>query len=458
MPKPRRTKHKSKPDPFSGLPPLNLNAAGIDIGSREHYVAVPADRDPKPVQSFKSFTCDLHRLADWLQACRIDTVAMESTGVYWIPLYQILESRGFQVYLVNARNIKNVPGRKSDVLDCQWIQKLHTFGLLNSSFRPTDEICVLRCYLRQRENLISSASRCIQHMQKALTEMNIQLANVISDISGQTGLAIIRAIVRGERDPNKLAQMRDYRVHASVETIAKSLQGNWRQELVFNLSQALALYDIYQSKIAECDCQIQTHLGTFPNNIDAVEKPLPARKADKRPHGNSPQFDLRDELYRISGVDLTLIDGIDIVTSQSIISEIGLDMTRWKTEKHFASWLGLCPDNRITGGKVIKRRSRHVINRASHALRMAALTLRKSKSALGANFRRLNAHLGAPKTITAMAHKLARLVYRMLKYGRNYVDKGMQHYEQKFREQRIKWLKKQAGEFNLEFIEIVPST
>jgi len=383
---------------------------------------------------------------------------MESTGVYWIPLYQILESRGFQVYLVNARNVKNVPGRKSDVLDCQWIQKLHTFGLLNSSFRPADAICVLRCYLRQRDNLISAASTCIQHMQKALTEMNIQLANVISDISGQTGLAIIRAIVRGERDPNKLAQMRNYRIHASQETIAKSLQGNWRQELVFNLRQSLELYDTYQSKITECDRQIQSHLRMFPNNADATDTPLSPRKADKRPHGNAPQFDLRDELYRISGADLTSIDGIDIAIAQSVISEIGLDMTRWRTEKHFASWLGLCPDNRITGGKIIKRGSRHVMNRAAHTLRIAAMTLSKSKTALGANFRRLKARLGAPKAITAMAHKLARLVYRMLKYGRNYVDKGMQHYEQKFREQRIKWLKKQANEFNFQLIETVPST
>lgn len=457
MPREKRTKSKSRPDPFSGLPPLNLNAAGIDIGSREHYVAVPTDRDPKPVQSFKTFTCDLNRLADWLQVCRIDTVAMESTGVYWIPLYQILESRGFQVYLVNARHVKNVPGRKSDVLDCQWIQKLHTFGLLNSSFRPEDEICVLRCYLRQRNNLISSASSCIQHMQKALTEMNIQLANVISDISGQTGLAIIRAIVHGERDPNKLAQMRNYRIHASQETIAKSLQGNWRQELVFTLSQSLELFDTYQSKIADCDRQIQSHLGTFPNNADAVDKALSPRKPDKRPHGNSPKFDLRDELHRISGVDLTSIEGIDITNAQSMISEIGLDMTRWKTEKQFASWLGLCPDNRITGGKVTKRGSRHVKNRAAHTLRMAATTLNKSKTALGANFRRLKARLGAPKAITAMAHKLARLVYRMLKYGRDYVDKGMQHYEKKFREQRIKWLKKQANEFNLQLIENLPS-
>jgi transposase len=453
MPKQPRTKPKSKTNPFSGLPPLHLNAAGIDIGSREHYVAVPPDRDPQPVQTFQSFTCELHRLADWLQACQIDTVAMESTGVYWIPLYQILESRGFQVYLVNAHQIKNVPGRKTDVLDCQWIQKLHTFGLLNSSFRPADEICVLRSYLRQRDNLISSASTCIQHMQKALTEMNIQLANVISDISGQTGLAIIRAIVGGERDAEKLAKMKDYRILASQQTIAKSLQGNWRQEHIFSLRQALALYDTYQSKIAECDHQIRAHLDTLPSNVNTEEKPLPPRKSSKRPHGNSPQFDLRDALYRISGADLTSIDGIDVVTAQTVISEIGLDMTRWKTEKNFASWLGLCPNNRITGGKVIKSRSRHVINRATHALRMAASTLRSSKSALGANFRRLQARLGPPKAITAMAHKLARLVYRILKYGQRYVDKGMQQYEQKFRDQRIKWIKKQAKELNLQIIE-----
>jgi hypothetical protein len=270
------------------------------------------------------------------------------------------------------------------VLDCQWLQKLHTFGLLNTSFRPADDICVLRCYLRQRDNLISSASTCIQHMQKALTEMNIQLANVISDISGQTGFAIIRAIVGGERDPHKLAKMRDYRVHATVETIAKSLQGNWRRELLFNLKRALALYDTYQSKIAECDHEIQAHLGTFPNQVDTKEKPLPPRKPSKRRlQGNAPRLDLRDELYRISGADLTAIDGIDVLTAQTIISEIGLDMTRWPTEKNFASWLGLCPDNRITGGKVIKRRSRHVINRASDALRIAASTLKKSNSALG---------------------------------------------------------------------------
>lgn len=457
MPKNKRTesksKNKRKSDPFSGLPALNLNAAGIDIGSREHYVAVPPDRDPKPVQKFESFTCDLHRMADWLQACRIDTVAMESTGVYWIAAYQVLASRGFKVCLVNARSIKNVPGRKTDVLDCQWIQTLHTFGLLNSSFRPEEDICALRSYLRQRENLVYSAATCIQHMQKALTEMNLQLSNVISDISGKTGLAIIRSIVSGERDPYKLARMRDARIVASVETIAKSLQGTWRPELIFNLQQSLSLYDTYQSKIIECNNSIQAHLKTFESNVDATEKPLPPRKSSKRPTVHSPFIDLREEFYRISGVDLTAIDGIDVITSQTLISEIGLDMNRWNTEKNFASWLGLCPDNRITGGKVIKRGSRHVVNRASKALRMAASTLRNSKSALGANYRRLKSRLGAPKAITAMAHKLARLVYRMLKYGQQYVDKGLEYYEQKFHEQRVKWFKKQAKELNLQVVE-----
>lgn len=453
MPKSRKKKPRSKRDPFAGLPLLNMNAAGIDVGSRKHYVAVPPDRDPKPVRSFETFTCDLQQLADWLQSCGIDTVAMESTGVYWIPVYQILESRGFQVHLVNAYHIKNVPGRKTDIVDCQWIQKLHTFGLLNASFRPADEICVLRSYLRQRDNLIVSAGTCVQHMQKALTEMNVLLANVISDISGLTGLTIIRAILNGERDPMRLAQMKDHRIRASKDTIAKSLEGNWREELLFNLHQSLDLYEIYQNKIAECDQQIQVHLKAFEDKVDLVDQPLPAAKASKCSQRKASNVNLRRELYRISGADLTRIDGIDVVTAQVIISEIGLDMSRWKTEKNFASWLGLCPDHRITGGKILKRRTRHVVNRVTQALRMAASNLRKSNSALGANFRRLYSRLGAPKAITAMAHKLARLVYRMIKYGHQYVDKGMEYYESKFHERRIKWLKKQAKQMNLQLIE-----
>ena len=456
MPKGRKSKSKSKRDPFAGLPPLNLNAAGIDIGSAEEFVSVPPDRDSKPVRKFECFTADLHRLADWLQTCNIDTVVMESTGSYWIPLYQILEARGFKVCLVNARHAKNLPGRKTDMRDCQWLQRLHTFGLLNNSFRPANDICILRSYLRQRDNLVRLASMCIQHMQKALTEMNLQLTNVISDISGVTGLAIIRAILASERDPAKLAKLKDYRIVSTHERIVKSLEGNWREELLFILRQSLELYETYQSKIAECDRSIQAHLKTFEDKVDIKTQPLPERKRSKKPRRNAPQFDLRSELYRISSVDLTTIDGIDVVTSQTVISEVGLDMSRWATEKHFASWMGLSPENQISGGMVLKRGTRHVINRAANALRIAASTLRNSHSALGANYRRLQARLGAPKAITAMAHKLARLIYRMLKYGQQYVDKGMEYYDAKYKQHQLRWLTKQAKQFNLQLVPAQP--
>jgi transposase len=449
-----KSRSKRKANPFSGLPPLNLNASGIDVGNAEHWVAVPSDRDAKPVRKFESFTADLHRMADWLQACEIDSVVMESTGVYWIPLYQILEARGIDVKVVNARHVKCLPGRKSDILDCQWLQKLHTFGLLNNSFRPADEICVLRCYLRQRESMISAASTCIQHMQKALTEMNVQLANVISDISGVTGLLIIRSILAGERDPQKLAELRDCRIKASKQEIAKSLEGNWRDELLFVLRQSLNLYEAYQNKIADCDLKIEAHMLEFDSKVDPISQPLAAPKRGKKAHSNAPGFDLRTELYRISGTDLTRIDGIDVSTAQTVISEIGLDMSRWPTEKQFASWLGLSPDHRITGGKVVKRGTQHVVNRATVALRLSAVSLRNSQSALGANFRRLQSRLGAPKTITAMAHKLARLVYRMLRYGQQYVDKGMQHYQERFQRQRMLWLEKQAKMLNLQLVPV----
>lgn len=440
-------------DPTAGLPPLNLHAAGIDVGSAEHYVAVPPDRSPEPVRRFASFTADLHALADWLQACHIETVVMESTGVYWIPLFQILEARGFEVHLVNARHAKNLPGRKTDIADCQWLQKLHTFGLLNRSFRPSDDICVLRSYLRQRDTLISAAATCIQHRQKALTAMNVQLANVISDISGVTGLAIIRALLAGERDPTTLAALKDDRLKASTYTIAKSLEGHWRDELLFNLRQSLDLYECYQQKLAECDIRIEAHLYTFDSKCEIPDHPLPTPpRRPKKARRNEPKFDLHPQLYRISGVDLTRIDGIEVLTAQTLISEIGLDMSRWKTEKHFASWLGLCPDNRMSGGKVLTRGTRPVVHRAADALRLAAQHLLHSQSALGANYRRLRARLGAPKAITAMAHKLARLVYRMLKFGQQYVDKGMEHYEARFRQQRLQWLQRQARELNLQLV------
>jgi transposase len=450
----KKSRSKGKADSFSGLAPLNLNAAGIDVGNAEHWVAVPADRDQKPVHKFESFTADLHRMADWLQACRIDTVVMESTGVYWIPLYQVLEARGMEVKLVNARHVKCLPGRKSDILDCQWLQKLHSFGLLNNSFRPADEVCVLRSYLRQRESMVSAASTCIQHMQKAMTEMNVQLANVISDISGLTGLSIIRSILGGERNPQTLAELRDRRIKASKQEIAKSLEGNWRDELLFVLRQSMDLYEVYQNKISDCDRKIEAHLQEFDSKVDPIRQPLAAPKRGKKAHSNAPGFDLRTELYRISGTDLTRIDGIDVSSAQTVISEIGLDMSRWPTEKNFSSWLGLSPDHRITGGKIVKRGTQPVVNRAADALRLSALSLQNSQSSLGANYRRLRARLGAPKAITAMAHKLARLVYRMLRYGQQYVDKGMQHYEERFRRQRMRWLEKQAKDLNLQLVPV----
>jgi transposase len=446
----KKTPRGKRASDWEALPPLNPNAAGIDVGNAEHYVAVPAGRDAEPVQKFGSFTADLHRIAEWLKVCGIQTVVMQATGVYWIALYQILEDHGLEVNVVNAHHTKTLPGRKTDVLECQWLQKLHTFGLLNNSFQPAEEIWVLRTYMRQREKLVAGASTCIQHIQKALTEMNIQLANVISDISGMTGMAILRAIVSGERNPQALARLKGERIHATREEIAQSLEGNWRPELLFTLEQSLALYDTYQQKIAECNLRIEAHLKSMESKTTA-EQPAPQGGRNRGGHRKQTTWlDLSSQLFRIAGVDLTQIDGIQVQTAQTVISEVGVDMSRWKTEKQFASWLGLCPDNRISGGKVLKRGTRHVVNRAATALRMAAWSLFRSQSALGANFRRLRRKLGAPKAITAMAHKLARLVYRMLKFGQGYVDKGMEHYEAKYRQNQIRWLAKSAAALNLQ--------
>jgi transposase len=440
---------KRKKNWENGLPELNRNAAGIDVGNAEHYAAVPADRDPESVRSFGSFTADLHRMAQWLKSCGIETVVMQATGVYWVALHQILEDYGFQVNVVNARHTKTLPGRKTDVLECQWLQKLHTFGLLNNSFRPAAEIRVLRTYLRQRESLVAAASKCIQHMQKTLTQMNVQLANVISDISGATGMAILRAIVAGERDPDKLASRKNRLIRASRAQIAASLEGDWREELLFVLEQSLEIYDVYLGKITKCDQRIEAHLRTIESKL-VTDQQLTPELPRSRKHG--PQFDLRNHLHRIAGVDLTKVDGLNVQTVQTIISEVGVDMSRWTTEKNFASWLGLCPDNRVSGGKVLKRGTRQVVNRAATAFRLAAWNLIRSQSALGANFRRLRSKLGAPKAVTAMAHKLARLVYRMLKFGAEYIDKGMEAYESRYRQRQTKWLTKQAAALNLQLI------
>lgn len=443
---------------LKSLPVLHLHAAGIDVGSAEHYVAVPANRDPQPVRRFGSFTADLHRLAQWLKACRIQTVAMQATGVYWIGLHQILQDYGLEVQVVNARHTKTLPGRKSDVQECQWLQTLHTFGLLNNSFRPPQQIQVLRSYMRQREVLVAAASTCVQHMQKALTEMNLQLTNVISDISGTTGMAILRAIVAGERDPHQLAALKHSLIRATREEIAQSLEGHWREELLFILSQNLSLYDFHLAQIKECDQRIQVQLQTMETKIDPGTHPIPAPRRVSWSRKRQPAFDLRGELYRTTGVDLTQVDGLDVQTIQTVISEVGVDMSRWATEKHFGSWLGLAPDNRVSGGKVLKRGTRHVVNRAATALRLAAWNLIRSQSALGAKFRRLRARLGPPKAITAMAYQLARIVYRMLKFGQPYHDQGVAHYEAQHRERQLFWLKKQAAAFNLQLVAIAGVT
>jgi transposase len=443
---------KLKPQDWTlGLSVVHPKAAGIDIGNEEHYVAIPPSMDGEPVRVFGCFTADLIALADWLKQCGIETVAMQSTGVYWIALYDLLEERGIKVFLVNARDTKNMPGRKSDFQECQWLLKLHVYGLLKNSFRPEGDIRVMRTIWRQRQQQVADASRSIQRMQKALTQMNLQLSNVISDISGLTGQSIIRAILNGERDPQQLARFRDPRVKVTAAVIAKSLEGTWRDELLFVLQQEFDSYQGFQKKMEECDEKLYEHLQKMEGKADP--KTLPAYKRNKRPHGNVPEkFDLRDELYRITGVDLTSIDGINGLTVQTVIAETGSDMSRWPTEGTFTSWLNLAPNNKISGGKVIGRDKRKVVNRAGQALRQAASTLLRSQSYLGAQYRRLRAKLGNPKAVKAMAGKLARLVYRSLKYGQVYVDKGSEYYEQKYRQQQIKILTKKAAELGIQLV------
>jgi transposase len=439
---------------LKALEQINFNAAGIDVGDDEMYVAVPEDRDEVSVRVFRTFTPDLCALADWLEACAVDTVAMESTGVYWIPLYDILEGCGLEVYVVNARTVKNAPGRSTDILACQWIQQLHTYGLLSASFRPAEEIRALRSLVRQRENLIQSTTREIQHMQKALQQMNVKLTNVISDITGQTGMRIMRDIVAGQRDPNQLAQHRNEHCAKSEEEIAKSLQGYYQPEHVFELKQALAAYDFYQQQIKECDAEIERRYAAFEPQVDERDKPLPPPKRKRRKTSkNAPDFNLRRYLYRWAGVDLTQIDGLDVLNVQKILSEVGVDMSSWRTVKHFTSWLGVCPYNDKTGGKVIKTGTKKTQNRAAAALRMAAQSLSHSKSALGIYYRRMRARLGKPEAVTATAHKLARIIYAMLKNQTEYVDPGEDFYEEQARQHALKRLKRQAK--NLGF-EIVP--
>ncbi len=424
----------------------NPNAAGVDIGCASHYVSVPAERDDEPVREFKSFTVDIHKMADWLTACGVDTVAMESTGVYWIPVYEILERRGFKVLLVNARHVKNVAGRKSDVLDCQWLQQLHSYGLLRGAFRPADQVCVLRSLSRQRAMLLRLQARHIQHMQKALVQMNIQLANVISDVVGETGQKILRAIVAGERNEHVLAGMRNVRIKASEEEIVQSLRGNWRDEHVFALKQALELFDFYAKQVADCDALMEQQM------IELHQHDRLPGKARKTSHRNKPKFDLRTRLYQMCGVDLTRIDGIDVCTAMTVLSEVGVDMSKFPTAKHFAAWLGLCPGTKISGGKVLGSKTQKCANKTAQALRQAASCLKNSQSALGAYYRRMCAKMDKPKAITAAAHKLARLIYSMITKGEEYVDQGQAYYEERYR-QRVEYhLRKRAESLGLRLV------
>jgi transposase len=431
----------------TGLTLTHPNAAGIDIGSASHYVAVPPDRAEEPVREFNSFTTDLQALADWLQACGVDTVAMESTGVYWIPVYELLDARGFTVQLINARHVKNVSGRKSDVLDCQWLQQLMSYGLLRGAFRPADAVCVLRALTRQREMLLRSQGRQVQHMQKALTQMNLQLANVLADVAGATGQKILRAIVAGERDGHALAALRDVRVRASAEQIANSLQGNWRAEHLFALKQALAGFDFIGTQLAECDGEIEAQLTRLQRHAAS-----PGKARQRRRARNAPKFDLREHLFKLCGVDLTRIDGIDVTTALAVISEVGPDLSRFATVKHFTSWLGLCPGTRITGGKLLSGKTARVANRAAQALRLAAAGLRSSQSALGAYFRRLCSRMDKPKAVTAAAHKLARLIYTMLTKGEEYTDQGQDYYEERYRQRVLHHLAKRAEKLGMKLV------
>jgi transposase len=418
------------------LEQINIDAAGIDIGSEFHYVAVPEDRAEQSIRKFGCYTADIEAMAKWLKECGIKTVAMESTGVYWMPVFQILEANGFEVLLVNARHIKNAPGRKTDVVDSRWIQQLHTYGLLKGSYQPEPVIRKLRTYLRHRENLIRSRGTHTQRMQKCMIQMNIQLHKVISDITGFTGMRIIRSILEGERDPLKLAQLKNSRIRNSADMIAKSLEGNYQEEQLFCLRQEVEQYDYTCRKIQECEEIIEKTLCEMDGgNVDNSDD-----KNDKNHKKN-----VISKLQAVCKVDLTEIDGLDVNNIETIISEVGVDMKKWPTDKHFGSWLGLSPNNKISGGRILSRKSKKVVNRAATAFRLAAYAAGKSDSSIGAFYRRLRNRIGAPKAITATAYKIARLFYMCIKTGKSYKDLGAEYYEKMYKERVLRNFKHKAA-------------
>ena len=423
---------------------INPNAAGIDCGSAQHFVAVPTDRDPAPVQAFKTFTGDLERLADWLVQCGIMTVVMESTGVYWLPVYEIIESRGIEAVLVNAQHVKGVPGRKSDVVDCEWLRELHSVGLLRGSFRPEASITWLRTYMRHRETLIQGAVTTMNRIGKELILMNFQLHLVISDLAGLTGMRILRDIVAGVRDPKQLAQHRDHRCKATEADLIGALTGHCRDEHLFVLKQNLEIYDAIQKQIVDCDLQIEKYLAVLNVPKAQPATPLPNPRSRRKPAQNEPRLELRQPLYHLAGVDLTQIDAIGPYNALRIIAEIGTDMSRWRTPAHFVSWVSLAPRNQISGGKLLKSSTQPSANRVAIILRMAAMSLSRTETALGAFYRRLSYRIGTAKAITATARKLAPLVYRCLKGDIVYKDPGAVAYDQMRRKAVLRNLKERA--------------
>jgi transposase len=447
----RRTR---KRETIENRPVLEPNAAGLDIGAREVYVAVPPDRDEHPVRIFDTFTADLNELARWLTACGITTVAMECTGVYWIPVYEILEAHGIRACVVNARHMKNVPGRRTDWHECQWIQFLHAVGLLRAAFRPEAEVCALRAVMRHRGELVQMASKHVQHMHKALTQMNLQIQHVITDLTGVTGLAIVDAILGGERDPSRLAELRDPRVKASPEILERSLVGNWQPEHLFTLKQSRRLYAEYQGQIDECDAEIERLVGRFQPRVDPELKPLPSdqkknrsyakqRKKRARRQPGTREFDLRTEVYKLFGVDVTQIPGLAFLALQ-LFSEVGRDMSRWARAACFVSWLALCPDNDISGGRVLWRGRRKVHNRAGQLFRMAAYSLDRSPTPLGDYLRRMKAKLGPQAAHTATAHKIAVIFYTMIKNQNEYDQTIWEKRNAQRRQRHTASLKRQA--------------
>lgn len=453
-----------KPPAVQERPVLEPHAAGIDIGAREMYVAVPPERDEHPVRVFDTFTADLNELADWLVTCGITTVAMESTGVYWIPVYEILEARGIRACVVNARHMRNVPGRRTDWHECQWIQMLHSVGLLRAGFRPEGEVCALRALMRHRGELVQMAASHVQHMQKSLTQMNLQIQHVISDLTGLTGLAIIDAILEGQRDPAELAKLRDPRVKAPPEVIEKSLVGHWRSEHLFTLKQSRCLYASYQQQITECDTEIERRVGTFAPRLDPGAKPLPPDRKKKRNYNKNrkrrapkqappPSFDLRTELYKLFGVDVTQIPGLEFLALQ-LFTELGRDMSRWATASCFVSWLALCPDNDITGGRVMWRGKRNVQNRAGQLFRMAAYSLDRNQTPLGHYLRRMKAKLGPEGAHTATAHKIAVIFYTMVKNQVEYDQTIWERRDAQRRQKQTDNLKRHAKRLGYQLVPL----